>query len=302
MFQKAGEGQPPRFAIGDRVRVASRPALDATFPQGNRLPDRLFMDQMYAYCGEEFTITQVVTTIYLENLLRLRTPLYILGGLRCHGQVGEFDRRCDRSCNLLWHESWLEPASTEPPGHTVPVAGGQSTPASAQQKGGICQFKHLPELAEEPTPYVNFIEALRKFLSRTKKQLHRLQASLAARQTKAVAAPSERLNTAELAPGDPVRVRPRAVIESMLDYRGTYQGCPFIESMYAHCGGTYRVLKTASYFYDELKGKVCKVKNLVVLEGTICPGKQKLYTTRCELRCLYFWHRDWLEALPPGQP
>jgi hypothetical protein len=160
----------------------------------------------------------------------------------------------------------------------------------------MCQFKHIHEMAEEPSAYVNFIELVRKALSKTKKNIRARQPHQATTEARA-GIPCAADRNMHINQGDMVRVRSKVEIEGMLDYRGTYKGCPFIEAMYSHCDKTYKVLKTASYFYDEVKGKICKCKDLVVIDGTICFGKQKLYSETCDLRCLVFWHKEWLEKV-----
>jgi hypothetical protein len=108
MFGKAKKTRQPRFGIGDNVRVASKEMINGTLDSEKKLEGCLFMNQMYQYCGHEFTITQIVTKVYMDKLLKLRTPFYILEGLRCDGIVESFEHQCDRTCNLLWHEAWLE--------------------------------------------------------------------------------------------------------------------------------------------------------------------------------------------------
>lgn len=108
MFKRARQVKQARFAPGDRVRVASRETIRATLDPENKLQGCLFMRQMYDYCGQEFQVIQVVHNVYMGKFLRLRAPYYILEGLRCHGVVEEFPHQCDRTCNLLWHEAWLE--------------------------------------------------------------------------------------------------------------------------------------------------------------------------------------------------
>lgn len=164
----------------------------------------------------------------------------------------------------------------------------------------MCQFKYIHEMAEEESLYVSCVEAVRRALSKMKKSLRLMQSQVAG-NGKNPPSPAPEAGNVPLNPGDLVRVRSREEIDGMLDFRGTYQGCPFIEGMYVHCNGTYKVLKKASYFYDELKGKLCKCKNLVVLENTICYGKQKLYATKCDLLCLFFWHQGWLEKVENEQ-
>jgi hypothetical protein len=95
-------------------------------------------------------------------------------------------------------------------------------------------------------------------------------------------------------PGDRVKVRSRKEIRNMLDDYEKYKGCLFIDEMYEHCGNTYNVLKTANYFFDEAKQKICKTKDTVILEGVVCSGRQRLYQVSCDRNCFFFWHKDWL--------
>jgi hypothetical protein len=163
----------------------------------------------------------------------------------------------------------------------------------------MCQFRHIYEMAEDTSAYVNSIEFVRKSLSKIKKNMRLIQSHLAASEVKQ-RLPLTNSRNIQINYGDTVRVRSKEEIEGMLDYRGTYKGCPFIEGMYSHCNKTYKVLKPASYFYDELKKKLCKCKDLVVLEGTICYGKQKMYSVKCDFLCYFFWHKDWLEKVETG--
>lgn len=100
-----------------------------------------------------------------------------------------------------------------------------------------------------------------------------------------------------LSKGDIVKVKSATDIKSMLDTREKYQGCRFIDEMYEYCGHTYRVLKIVDHFYDEAKRKVCKCKNIVLLEGVTCSGKQRLYSYSCDRNCFFFWHVDWLDKI-----
>ena len=48
---------------------------------------------------------------------------------------------------------------------------------------------------------------------------------------------------------------------------------------------------------DEAKQKMCKCKDIVLLEDVLCSGRQKLYFEDCDRCCFYFWHKDWLVSL-----
>jgi len=98
-------------------------------------------------------------------------------------------------------------------------------------------------------------------------------------------------------PGDKVKVRSKKEIRGMLDDHEKYKGCLFIDEMYGHCGNTYRVLKTANYFFDEAKQKMCKARDTVLLEGVVCSGRQRLYKVTCDRNCFFFWHKDWLKKV-----
>jgi len=100
--------------------------------------------------------------------------------------------------------------------------------------------------------------------------------------------------------GEMVRVRSKREIRSMLDTHEKYKGCLFIDEMYEHCDNTYRVLKTANYFFDEAKQKMCKAKDTLILEGVVCSGRQRLYSVSCDRNCFFFWHRDWLQRMEEG--
>jgi hypothetical protein len=163
----------------------------------------------------------------------------------------------------------------------------------------MCQFKCLPTIEQRTFLQVKLIEIARKQLSLYKRKINYLRHKIYLKpqfdinQTNKI----DKYNKVPINPGDTVKILSKERIITLLDYRGIYKGCPFIEEMYDHCNNEYKVLKEASYFYDEIKQKLCKVKDIVVLEGTICSGKQKLYKDTCDLRCYFFWHKDWLERV-----
>jgi len=97
--------------------------------------------------------------------------------------------------------------------------------------------------------------------------------------------------------GDTVKVRSREEIWSLLDDHNRYKGCLFIDEMYQHCSNTYKVLKKVCYFFDEAKQKVCKCEEMVILEGVLCSGWQRLYSVSCDRNCFFFWHAEWLQAV-----
>lgn len=101
----------------------------------------------------------------------------------------------------------------------------------------------------------------------------------------------------EMRAGDMVRVHSKKNILRTLDDRGATGGCIFTPEMYARCGDTYKIYKEISYFYDEVKNRMCKCKNIVILEGALCSGRRKVFSDDCDRCCFQFWHKRWLEKI-----
>jgi hypothetical protein len=86
-----------------------------------------------------------------------------------------------------------------------------------------------------------------------------------------------------------VRIRSKAEIKRSLNRSRRTGGCLFQNDMYDYCGKEYAVFKKVDHFYDEYKKKMCKCKNVYLLEGNYC--------NLCDRHCFNFWHGDWLEKL-----
>ena len=99
-------------------------------------------------------------------------------------------------------------------------------------------------------------------------------------------------DVAGLRPGDAVRVASRKEIDETLDPWGAVNGCVFLREMYRYCGGTYKVLKTAEYFYDEKRGRLVRCSGLVILDGLVCGGERRLFREPCDRYCFLFWRAE----------
>lgn len=160
----------------------------------------------------------------------------------------------------------------------------------------MCQLQHLEELGAKDSLLDSSLESLRLNVRLLKKKLRALknnfnpqdQQPAKAKATIKVAAPS--FNAGEL-----VKVRPLDFIRNLLDVQSKYRGCPFMPEMADYCGKTYEVYKEVHYFYDEIKQKLCRCHDMVILKGASCSGKKRFYLRRCDLNCPFFWHKDWLE-------
>lgn len=157
----------------------------------------------------------------------------------------------------------------------------------------LCQVTHIRQAGFENSPLEDLLQMRVRLLRPAK------------RKTKYLAKKGYRLiagkpvskvvpGTGELLAGDTVTVRSRDEILSMLDEAEKYKGCLFIDEMFEFCGNSYRVLKPVEYFFDEAKQKMCRCKNMVLLEDVLCSGRQRLYNRSCDRACFFFWHKDWL--------
>jgi hypothetical protein len=106
-----------KFDVGQIVKVLPKEQIEKTFDSQNMLDGCLFMHQMWQYCGQTFKIKIFVKNIYFEKMLTPQVPIYILqdfnnlNDLRCEGKVPLVEEQCGRSCNLVWHQQWLEAAN-----------------------------------------------------------------------------------------------------------------------------------------------------------------------------------------------
>jgi len=162
----------------------------------------------------------------------------------------------------------------------------------------MCQLKFIHELGQESSWIDNFYANLRRKLIQIYIKAnfikHKLWFRLVPIDKRSFLQDSER---PQIYPGDIVRVRSKGKIKSLLDHHGIYKGCPFIDEMYNHCGKEYKVLTKVNYFHDESKQKLCKCKDIFILEGIFCSGRRWLYLESCDLKCFFFWHKDLLQKI-----
>jgi len=154
------------------------------------------------------------------------------------------------------------------------------------------------ELAEKNSNLDNLIQSRIKIIWSAKKRLNFLKNRLTrlVARSKNLSVPST-LRHSEIKAGDLVKVLPEVAIRSILDDWGATKGCGFTPDMYKCCNKTYKVLKKVDYFYDEVKQKMCRCRNLVLLENAVCSGKRKVFPADCDRNCFLFWHTSWLEKL-----
>src|SRR4030095_847663 len=108
---------------GDRVRVRNLGEILSTLDDQGTLECLPFMPEMKQFCGKTFTVSSRLEKTCVEGLgARLLPNTVTLHDARCDGCAHD---GCQRSCTLLWKESWLEPVENgEPPVPSVTEQAG----------------------------------------------------------------------------------------------------------------------------------------------------------------------------------
>ena len=97
-----------------------------------------------------------------------------------------------------------------------------------------------------------------------------------------------------LQPGDWVEVKSAEEIRATLDWRGMVRGLYFMDEMWRYCGQRFRVLKRMERLMVERTGEMRKIKNTVLLDGTVCDGASH---ENCDATCQHLWREVWLRRV-----
>lgn len=112
--------------------------------------------------------------------------------------------------------------------------------------------------------------------------------------------PGQALHTAEeilnLAPGEWVEVKSYEEIRQTLNADDRHRGLFFMQDMTRYCGHRLRVYKVVKRLLMEDTGDVRRMRNTVLLEGSMCDG----LTVGCGRSCFHFWRETWLRRCKPG--
>ncbi|HHT9160200.1 MAG: hypothetical protein A2W77_03960 [Nitrospinae bacterium RIFCSPLOWO2_12_39_16] len=161
-----------------------------------------------------------------------------------------------------------------------------------------CQLKNIHEFAEKNTWINNVFQSRVRILRSTKRNIkYLINKTISLFVPKINRSSVTDIKQHNILPGELVKIRSKEEIRDMLDNWEKYKGCLFIDEMYEYCGKTYKVLKEEQHFFDEVKQKMCKCKNIVILEGVLCSGRQRLFVESCDRACFFFWHKEWLKKI-----
>lgn len=306
MFLKKKRSFRPHFSVGDRVYVKSKDKILKLLSPDHKKDGCLFMDQMFSFCGQSYQVKKVVYHFFDEHrykLYKTLMPLYILDDLRCNN-VGESSQpKCNRSCYFLWHEGWIEDVASANPHETkkkLPNKPCDMAKEKIQPIKGIpfCQLTNIHDLAQKNSWFNDILQMCTKILRTGKRTLKFALNRVYRKLRPHTVTESQKEHISEyIQEGDIVRVKSRDEISRLLDDRDKYKRLLFIDEMYEFCDKEYKVLKLIDVFYDETQNKMCRSKNVVILENVTCSGRQRLYRMKCDRNCFFFWHTAWLKKI-----
>ena len=156
-----------------------------------------------------------------------------------------------------------------------------------------CQLKNIHEMTEKNFWLNDLFQIRIKVIWTIKERLNSIKNKILSRNHE----PIGPIKNSQIRSENWIKVRSEKEIKQTLDVNGSYRGCVFTPEMYQYCNKTFKVLKDIDYFYDEVKQKMCKTKNLVVLDSVICSGERKLFPNSCDRACFFFWHKNWLKKV-----
>jgi len=110
------------FRAGDLVEVRSKEEILATLDERGRYQELPFMPQMFAYCGQRFTVYKRAhkTCDTVNDYRGRKLPDAVHLETRCDG---ESHGGCQAACLLFWKEAWLKPVTGEPRSGRAPGGG-----------------------------------------------------------------------------------------------------------------------------------------------------------------------------------
>jgi hypothetical protein len=303
------------------VRVRTAAEILGTLDEDGCLDGLPFMPEMVAFLGTTFTVDAQVEracdTISKSSRVRRMPDTVLLSDARCDGAA---HGGCQARCRLYWKEAWLrlvddpsllpEPGAEADRAELARVARRATRTVRDGEEVYRCQATEYLRATEEVgwwdirsflgevtsgnvgawrfarTGLVIVIDEVRRRL--------RLGSNLPVRPS----GDGKAQAPLDLHPGELVRVRSRAEIESTLDERCKNRGLWFDHEMVPHLEKTYRVLDRVERFVDERTGKMVELKSdCIALEGVVCSSHCSYGRWFCPRAIHTWWREAWLSRL-----
>jgi hypothetical protein len=306
-----------RFKSGDVVEVRSLEEIQATLDANGAFEGVPFMEEMRPFCGRRFRVFKRADKICSEqpnyfDLRRMRDAV-LLEEVRCDGSAHD---GCGRMCTIFWKEAWLR---ATPPGTAAEPRIDWSAVLSQREAAAFPEIDESKVYRCQATVIQEVTEPLRSFDLRHYFRdvrsgalrvsdlfevmftvvYNRITGPLgwhnfghivgSLKKTPAV--------TLDLRPGELVTIRRKDEIVATLDSQGKNRGLGFGgKEMAQHCGATVPVLGRIDRMILEDSGKMRKINNTVLLQGTACSG---LSFRGCARNGHPMWREAWLERATP---
>jgi hypothetical protein len=97
------------MAAPRHARVKSLTEIAATLDMAGQRQGVTFVPEMARHAGTRVVVRRALGKVFEHaRWLETPSPVYMLEGLPCTGDVLGADGPCGRGCWLLWHADWLE--------------------------------------------------------------------------------------------------------------------------------------------------------------------------------------------------
>jgi hypothetical protein len=303
-----------KFKTGALVQVLSEAEIVATLDADGNYEGMPFTAEMRRFCGKFFRVYKRTDRICVERPFflehrRLKNAV-MLDELRCNGADHD---DCQRMCMLFWKEAWLRPAplgaQAEPPIDWIAEQRERQANMAPdapidENKTYSCQSTALfaatqPVKVWEPQQYLRDLKSgawsplevvqVLYFIARDK-----VVTKLGGREYNSVLGQGKKTPfvSLQLKAGDLVQIRRKDEIVSTLDAKGKNRGLGFAGEMFRHSGATKTVLSRIDRMILEYSGKMKRISNTVLVEGTSCSG---ICIRGCARNGHPMWREAWLE-------
>jgi hypothetical protein len=325
---------PLSLRVGQLVEVRSEEEILATLDENGALEALPFMPEMAAFCGRQFRVAAVAhklcDTQSRTGMRRMTNSVHLAGaGARCDG--GAHDG-CQADCLIYWKHAWLklvdgpasaaEPAEAPAGSRLLPllISNTKRDPLPDGATSWKCQATELLRAAPVTLPmkdlgqYVQDVRtgnvsvawSSRSFLvllfnrvqGVTEQKFPKRLRFRGARTWKFIHGRVEGKTPTEvtnLQPGEWVRVKSKAEIETTLNAELLNRGLGFDAEMSRFCGRTAKVARRVDHIIDEKNGRMLEMKSpCIVLEGVVCEGA---FHASCMRAIPSYWREIWLERI-----
>ena len=170
--------------------------------------------------------------------------------------------------------------------------------------GCACQYTRMKDIGRELNRIEKFCQIVLRVYPAIKRRVRRLRDQFPQKSDRRSKMEylkheyqQEDSSGVRLEVGDTVEVLSYSQIESTLNEHGYFKGLSFQKNMQKYCNRTYKVLKIPQYVLDQGGRKINRCKDVVILHGLYCNGRDTIEKEGCDRSCLHYWKTDWLRKV-----